>query len=483
MGAAADRNAGWRKALISASHLRDKLFSPIKFVIPDYVPEGVTIFAGKPKIGKSWLLYDVCLAVAAGRFVLGAIRPTEGDVLYLALEDSSRRLKQRLQKLWPDGAWPERLKLATEWRKADAGGVDDIAAWCDSVSKPVLVVIDTLEKFRPQVRANFPAYSSDYAAVEGLHKLAHQRGLAIVVIHHVRKMDADDPFDTVSGTNGLTGAADTILVLKRQSSRIPATGPFIKGAGWFPSAGRIQGAKATTMPASSQQTGKPAGKWPADKVERWPIERLVPYARNARTHSPAQVDQIAGSIREWGWTNPVLVGEDGTIIAGHGRVLGARKLRIPEVPVMVAIGWTDAQKRAYAIADNKLTLNGGWDEKLLGLELGELEVLGFDLELIGFSEAERAALAAQFTEGLTDPDVVPDLPAIPVSRTGDVWVSRDASAAVRRQHVARDVQSVLAGVKPHLMVTDPPYGVNYDPRWRKRAGVNLNPLEARQGRE
>ena len=102
--------------------------------------------------------------------------------------------------------------------------------------------------------------------------------------------------------------------------------------------------------------------WPADRVERWPIERLVPSARNARTHSEAQVEQIAASIREWGWTNPVLVDESGTIIAGHGRVLGARKLRIKEVPVMVAIGWTEAQKRAYLIADNKLTLNGGWDE-------------------------------------------------------------------------------------------------------------------------
>src|ERR1700716_3880579 len=163
-------------------------------------------------------------------------------------------------------------------------------------------------------------------------------------------------------------------------------------------------------------TAKSAGKapWPADHVERWPIERLMPYARNARTHSDAQVSQIASSIREWGWTNPVLVAEDGTIIAGHGRVLAARKLRIPDVPVMVATGWTDAQKRAYTIADNKLTLNGGWDDELLGLELGELEVLGFDLELIGFSEQERAALAANATEGLTDPDVVPDLPSNPI---------------------------------------------------------------------
>src|SRR3954468_1318889 len=161
--------------------------------------------------------------------------------------------------------------------------------------------------------------------------------------------------------------------------------------------------------------------WPADKVERWPVERLIPYARNARTHSPAQVDQIAASIKEWGWTNPVLVGEDNTLIAGHGRVLAARKLRIPEVPVMIAAGWTEAQKKAYAIADNKLALNAGWDEALLGLEIGELEGLGFDIGLLGFTDLEIAALGTSEITGLTDPDEVPDLPEEAVSVAGDVW--------------------------------------------------------------
>jgi DNA modification methylase len=214
--------------------------------------------------------------------------------------------------------------------------------------------------------------------------------------------------------------------------------------------------------------------WPADKVERWPIERLIPYARNARTHSPAQVDQIAASIREWGWTNPILVGEDGTIIAGHGRVLGARKLRIAEVPVMVAAGWTPAQRRAYALADNKLGLNAGWDQELLGLEIGELEVLGFDLDLTGFSETERLALTATGSEGLTDPDAVPDLPKEPVSRLGDIWLLGKHRLLCGDSTSTADVDALLKGVKPHLMVTDPPWGVNYDPSWRKRAGVNLN---------
>ena len=234
-----------------------------------------------------------------------------------------------------------------------------------------------------------------------------------------------------------------------------------------------------TSSVKSQLSGNSAGKtsWPADHVERWPIERLIPFARNARTHSDTQVSQIASSIREWGWTNPVLVAEDGTIIAGHGRVLAARKLRIADVPVMIAAGWTDAQKRAYTIADNKLTLNGGWDEELLGLELGELEVLGFDLDLIGFSEDERAALTAQGTEGLTDPDAVPDLPSNPVTRPGDLWLLGAHRLICGDSRSAEDAARLLAGVKPHLMVTDPPYGVSYDPAWRARAGVNLNPLK------
>src|SRR4030088_3359559 len=130
----------------------------------------------------------------------------------------------------------------------------------------------------------------------------------------------------------------------------------------------------STLQSESLVAAKSAGKaaWPADHVERWPPARLIPFARNARTHSDTQVSQIAASIREWGWTNPVLVAEDGTIIAGHGRVLAASKQRITDVPVMIASGWTDAQKRAYAIADNKLTLSGGWDQELLGLSLRSL---------------------------------------------------------------------------------------------------------------
>ena len=133
---------------------------------------------------------------------------------------------------------------------------------------------------------------------------------------------------------------------------------------------------------------------PADKVERWKIERLVPYARNARTHSDEQVAQIAASIREWGWTTPVLVDEDGGIIAGHGRTLAAQRLQMAEVPVMVARGWSDAKKRAYVLADNKLAMNAGWDEEILQIELLALKDEGFNIDLIGFDGNELAEIFA-----------------------------------------------------------------------------------------
>jgi len=214
--------------------------------------------------------------------------------------------------------------------------------------------------------------------------------------------------------------------------------------------------------------------WPADKVERRPIKALIPAARNARTHTDAQVDQIAASIREWGWTMPVLVTDEGTIIAGHGRVRAAQKLGLKDVPVMVATGWTKAQIQAYALADNKLALNAGWDEALLALEIGELREIGFDLDLIGFTDAEIAALGSHEMTGLTDPDEVPEVPAEPVSRPGDLWVLGRHRLLCGDSTDPTAVKRVLGNVRPHLMTTDPPYGVEYEPSWRKRAGVNLN---------
>jgi DNA modification methylase len=211
----------------------------------------------------------------------------------------------------------------------------------------------------------------------------------------------------------------------------------------------------------------PQQSWPADQVERWPVDKLVPYARNSRTHSDTQVAQIAASIKEWGWTTPVLVSEDGTLIAGHGRVMAARKLGLEEVPVMVARGWTEAQRRAYVLADNQLALNAGWDMDLLSIEMQDLNADGFDLSLIGFDDKMLDALLADKTEdGLTDPDDVPEPPADPVSKLGDVWVMDRHRLICGSSTEADTVGKLLGDVKPHLMVTDPPYGMEYEAGWR-----------------
>jgi DNA modification methylase len=209
--------------------------------------------------------------------------------------------------------------------------------------------------------------------------------------------------------------------------------------------------------------------WPADRPERRKVADLIPYARNARTHSPDQVAQIAASIREWGWTTPVLIDEDGGIIAGHGRVMAAKKLGIAEVPVLVASGWTEAQKRAYVLADNKLALNAGWDNELLKVELGEIKALDFDVTLTGFSLDEIGVLTADKTAGLTDPDATPEPSADPVSVLGDVWVLGNHRIICGDSTDADVVGKLLGAVKPHLMVTDPPYGVEYKPDWRNKA--------------
>lgn len=205
------------------------------------------------------------------------------------------------------------------------------------------------------------------------------------------------------------------------------------------------------------------------------LAHLIPYVRNSRTHSDAQVAQIAASIREFGWTNPVLVDGDRGIIAGHGRVLAARKLGIDRVPCIELANMTESQRRAYVIADNQLAQNAGWDLDLLKIEVGDLKDAGFDVGLLGFDASMLGGLLAPAeTEGLTDPDEAPEAPTDPVSKLGDVWMLG------RHRLVCGDctdlgvVEKALNGVKPHLMVTDPPYGVEYDPKWRAKAGLNKN---------
>lgn len=196
------------------------------------------------------------------------------------------------------------------------------------------------------------------------------------------------------------------------------------------------------------------------------VSELKPYAKNARTHSKAQVEQIAASIREFGWTNPVLIKDDLTIIAGHGRVLAAKSMGQTEVPCIRLSHLTDAQVQAYVIADNKLAMNAGWDDEILASELQALVANGFQLDVIGFSDRELNELLTESKDGLTDPDDVPEATSTPVSVLGDVWILGKHRIICGDCTDKTAVDHLLAGVEPHLMVTDPPYGVNYDPSWR-----------------
>ena len=206
-------------------------------------------------------------------------------------------------------------------------------------------------------------------------------------------------------------------------------------------------------------------------IEQRAVADLIPFARNSRTHSDEQVAQIAASIREFGWTTPILIDGENGIIAGHGRLAAARKLGMATVPAIVLDHLTDAQKRALVIADNKLALNAGWDFELLSSEIEGLQDDGFDLSILGFNDDELAKLLAETTEGLTDPDDIPEAPADPVSVLGDVWVLGKHRIVCGDSTDADTVAKCLNGVVPHLMVTDPPYGVEYDPAWREKAGV------------
>jgi DNA modification methylase len=207
------------------------------------------------------------------------------------------------------------------------------------------------------------------------------------------------------------------------------------------------------------------------KIEHRPIEALIPYARNARTHSEAQVALIAGSIREYGFTNPVLVDGANGIIAGHGRVMAARTLGLPTVPVIELAHLTEAQKRAYILADNRLAEQAGWDRELLALEVGDLADLGLDLSALGFEAGEIDKL---LHGDATDPreEETPPAPAVPTSRSGDLWCLGSHRLLCGDATNAAAVARLLNGVAPHLLVSDPPFGVNYDPNWRNRAGAS-----------
>lgn len=211
------------------------------------------------------------------------------------------------------------------------------------------------------------------------------------------------------------------------------------------------------------------------------VSQLQPYARNARTHSTKQIGQLADAIARFGFTNPILVDDGGTVIAGHGRLLAAARLGMSEVPTITVGGLSDAERRALVLADNRIAMSSGWDEEMLRAELGALRLAEFDLGLTGFTDEELAEFsAASSSPGLTDPDAVPAQAEVVATRPGDVWLLGPHRPACGDCTDPAAVAAALAGARPHLMVTDPPYGVEYDADWRNQVErANGEPIGGR----
>lgn len=207
------------------------------------------------------------------------------------------------------------------------------------------------------------------------------------------------------------------------------------------------------------------------QIEHWPIERIQTFAANARHHPPEQIQQIAASIKEFGFNVPCMVDEAGVLIAGHGRLLAARKLGLEHIPVVSISHLSESQSRAFRIADNQIASNATWNLPTLGLEMTFLQEAGFDLSLLGLSPQELDKLLPGFA-GIVEEDAIPAFADDAVSELGDLWHLDEHRLCCGDSTDPGAVAALLGKDKPHLMVTDPPYGVNYDPAWRNEVGAS-----------
>jgi biotin operon repressor len=264
-------------------------FEPIRWIVPGYLPEGLMVLAGAPKLGKSWLALGWMVSVASGGVTMGSIPCEQGDVLGLMLEDNQRRLQRRLLQMRVQDA-PGRLTLLTEWPTLDDGCCEQIEAWIAAVKKPRLIVVDVFARVRGTRAGRETDYDGDYRQAAMLQSIASKHNLAIVAIHHTRKMVADDPFDEVSGTRGLTGAADGALVLKRD----PETRqPVLYGRG-----------RDMEEIESALEFDKETGIWAvlgaawqvADTTERREIQQVL--GRSVDPMTPTEIAQRLGKSRQ-----------------------------------------------------------------------------------------------------------------------------------------------------------------------------------------
>lgn len=273
---------------ISARALMSKHFDPIRWIIPGVVSEGMYVLAGAPKLGKSWLALGWMLAIGNGSAAMGSIPCEQGDVLGLMLEDNERRLQRRIRQMRLIGL-PERVTLVTEWPTIDDGCLAEIEAWIAAVENPRLIVVDVFARVKGSKGSKETDYDFDYRQAAALQAIASRHGLALVVVHHTRKMAADDPFDEVSGTRGLTGAADGVLVLKKDSG---TQQPVLYGRGRdleeFESALQFDGESGTwSVIGAAWQV--------ADTTERRQIQQVL--GRSADPMSPTEIGERLGKSR------------------------------------------------------------------------------------------------------------------------------------------------------------------------------------------
>ena len=220
------------------------------------------------------------------------------------------------------------------------------------------------------------------------------------------------------------------------------------------------------------------------KITQKKVDSLIPYVKNSRTHSDAQVAQIAASIKEFGWTNPILVDGDNGIIAGHGRLMAARKLGYKEVPTIELSDLTETQKRAYIIADNRLALNAGWDNEMLTIELNDLLADGFALELLGFDPKElNALLEPEVVQGLTDEDAVPDVPEEPKTKLGDIYQLGNHRLMCGDSTNVEAVVELTGGAGVDMLLTDPPYNVAYEGKTKESLTIQNDSMGNDQFRQ
>lgn len=308
--AKAGQGLAFRKG-VSAKALMAKHFAPIRWIVPGYLVEGMTLFAGAPKLGKSWMALGWGIAVASGGNAMGSIRCEQGDVLGLMLEDNERRLQRRIRQL-QQGELPDRLTLLTEWPNLDDGCLGEIEAWIAGVEKPRLIVVDVFARVKGAKGPRETDYDADYRQAAQLQRIASQNNLAVVVIHHTRKMAADDPFDEVSGTRGLTGAADSVLVLKRDAG---SQQPVLYGRG-----------RDLEEIETAMQFDKETGAWAivgaawqvADTLERREIQEIL--GRSVDPMSPTEIADAIGKSRQNIQKMLRKMYDEGKIMkTGHGR--------------------------------------------------------------------------------------------------------------------------------------------------------------------